>query len=392
MLTLLAPLALLACSDDKTTAPECPGGWVWTGEDCAALLPDGDGVGLGSPERLQPGDLDAATQLDLAERFQPAMVFAGERFWPVEVGYCYASGQPLLQCDPTDTAHSACVTAVEASALPTADLSTLDPAFVYGVDCPGTNAGPGYDDATWFDEWDRIQGGDPAAATWTPTVYVHISWHDKAASQIQLQYWFWYPYNKFANNHEGDWEHIDVVADIAATPALVDLHWAFHSFDYQHLTYATRITAGDGGDHPVVFVGGCGEIDGWGGCYSGGSYPWPGLYEGAATAITEDVTPMLRHLHPDDIDVILLPEPDEVLATELSWLPLDLAWGEWVTEENSSLIGALGGDTPPTQPAYKGSWNSGYDPDDLWQGLSDSSFVAFEPPADWEVLYNPGAP
>ena len=28
-----------------------------------------------------------------------------------------------------------------------------------------------------------------------------------------LQYWFWYPYNHFADNHEGDWEMIQIILD-----------------------------------------------------------------------------------------------------------------------------------------------------------------------------------
>ena len=28
---------------------------------------------------------------------------------------------------------------------------------------------------------------------------------------IALQYWFFYPFNDFANDHEGDWEHINVI-------------------------------------------------------------------------------------------------------------------------------------------------------------------------------------
>lgn len=386
-------LAILACTgDDKTSEPSCPGGWDWDGGACVARLPEGDGAGLGDPARLQPGELDAETQQGLAERFKPAMVFAGERLWPVEVGYCYEAGAPLVQCDPADTDYEACVTVVEGADLPTADLSTLDPSYVYGVDCPGDNSGGGWDEATWFDEWDRIQGDDPAAATWTPVVYAHLSWHDQAASLVQIQYWFWYPYNKFANNHEGDWEHINAIVDLSAEPTLVDLHWAAHAVEFPQYTYATRITADDGGDHPVVFVGGCGEISDYGGCYSGGSYPWPGLYEGAALAITEDVTPMARLVHSDEIAVVVMPEPDESLSQDLSWLPLDIYHGQWTVEENSGIIQAGGGDGPPTQPAYKGSWNAPYDPDNLWTGLEDSSLVWFDPPADWEVLYNPGAP
>ncbi len=46
-----------------------------------------------------------------------------------------------------------------------------------------------------------------------PFLIDHISRRDKTllGYEIILQYWFFYPYNDGGNNHEGDWEHINVV-------------------------------------------------------------------------------------------------------------------------------------------------------------------------------------
>jgi hypothetical protein len=40
--------------------------------------------------------------------------------------------------------------------------------------------------------------------------YVHFRHAPQRNGQIDIQYWFFYPYNSFGPGHEGDWEHITV--------------------------------------------------------------------------------------------------------------------------------------------------------------------------------------
>ncbi len=51
-------------------------------------------------------------------------------------------------------------------------------------------------------------GGSPDPADWT--TYGHV--YRAAGGGLHLQYWFFYPYNRFhrVGNHEGDWEHVTV--------------------------------------------------------------------------------------------------------------------------------------------------------------------------------------
>jgi hypothetical protein len=54
-------------------------------------------------------------------------------------------------------------------------------------------------------------------------VYANYATSDGSHSTISyrvLQYWFWYPYNHFANNHEGDWEMIQIILDEATRSPL----------------------------------------------------------------------------------------------------------------------------------------------------------------------------
>lgn len=362
--------------------------------DCEPLLPDATGVGLeGDVQPLSAGELTTERQLALAEAFQPAMVFAGPQIWPVPVAYCMASGADLMRYAEDDTEHDSGVVAVSSEDLGDTRLSELaSEGVVYGLDCPGDNSGPGYEEASWLTEWSSLQGDHPSAAAFTPTHYAHLAWFDKPAQLLLIQFWFYYPFDKFANNHEGDWEHINVVVDLSEdVPALVDVHWFFHGWSFQAFERVTRVTDEVGGDHVVVFAGGCGEFDGWGGCYSGASFPWPGLYSDAALFVIEDTTLQARTLHPDEIAVEILPEPADVedAAIGVSWLPLQIYFGQWEVEANSSAILVLGGNEAPPQPVFKGTWNTGLN-DDPWTGESASSYDWFEPPDGWEILYNPG--
>jgi len=358
------------------------------------VLPAGEGIeGVGAVEPLTEDEISPEQQLLLAERFQPAMVFAGRDVWPVGVEYCYESGADLLQHPLDDAERVQGVVVVSGEELPGADLSGL-PAqdYVYGVDCPGDNLGPGWEEASWLQRWREIQGDDPATASHRPLHYVHLAWFQRSQELLLIQYWFFYPFNKFSNSHEGDWEHVNVLVRGLDEPELVDLDYHFHGNSMRAFQRITRIGDDNGGDHPVVFSSGCGEFAGWGGCYSGASWPWPGIIASVPGLAEEDTTSAARFLHPDDIDVVLLPEPEEVVAggwpAAISWLPLSIYFGQWLVEENHYLIVLGEANEAPSQPGRKASWNR-FDETD-WTGDAESDYRWFEPPAEWPVLFNPG--
>lgn len=67
---------------------------------------------------------------------------------------------------------------------------------------------PGHDEGSWRAFYSRR----PVA----PHVYVHFFVDEAAPAGAEprydfvAQYWFYYPFNDGANNHEGDWEHLNV--------------------------------------------------------------------------------------------------------------------------------------------------------------------------------------
>ena len=68
---------------------------------------------------------------------------------------------------------------------------------------------PGGNPREWWKEYARIRTG-PDSARWAqPTVYAHP--FTDHLSRFVIQYWYFYPFNDFVGNHEGDWEHVNVI-------------------------------------------------------------------------------------------------------------------------------------------------------------------------------------
>ncbi|MCG8557147.1 MAG: hypothetical protein MJD61_17950 [Proteobacteria bacterium] len=60
-------------------------------------------------------------------------------------------------------------------------------------------------------------------------VYAHV--YISGVEQVTIQYWFFWPYNDQFNNHEGDWEHINVVVNVSneAYPYATQLVYWHHT-------------------------------------------------------------------------------------------------------------------------------------------------------------------
>jgi hypothetical protein len=77
---------------------------------------------------------------------------------------------------------------------------------------------PGQDEKSWREEYEKLlsqrdEGGlpDPVLTYVHPFICEIKNPHDSLSGyEIILQYWFFYPFNDGGNNHEGDWEHINV--------------------------------------------------------------------------------------------------------------------------------------------------------------------------------------
>lgn len=239
----------------------------------------------------------------------------------------------------------------------------------------GTYEGPANYVVLVHNEWAGVSGNDPDA--WESayegersqnhfrnTVYAHLFLCD---SGIAIQYWFFYPYNDFINNHEGDWEHINVIVD-REDPELAQIERVDFYFHHKVDMRDMGTIQIEDGSHPVVFVGG--QHENYAGVVSGGSYPSPGHWPdvGAAGA-DEDVNgsgpriPYSSFIDGDPNDgrgIVVLHEPDCYdydQTPEMSWLKANIAWGHPSVSDPWAWVPSYDGNFSPGGPYYNPGWS-----------------------------------
>ena len=222
-----------------------------------------------------------------------------------------------------------------------------------------------------------------AALEFPHTAYVHI--FDKDDGNVVIQYYYFYPFNDFQNNHEGDWQHINVIVNShnPDNAALVGIDYNFHE---NGLTYnsiggrvfdpQTHFAPAEGETHPVVYVG----AGSHGGYPTGGNYPDPGGYVdlvvieagGWDEGMTKSGVVLSTNVENTNSDVaqsydlILLPNPDPGqpnmgLSSEMSWLGTGARWGTLeVHSPGSGLPSERAQKTndSPAGPFHNGSWGT----------------------------------
>ena len=126
--------------------------------------------------------------------------------------------------------------------------------------------------------WNSVYTGSglQSGAEFANTAYVYVSEEDDG--QFLIQYYYFYPFNDFQNNHEGDWQGVDVIVTSldTMTAQLSKIDYKFHG---NRLSYEKKANGrifnpreafapAEGGTHPVVYVG----------VGSHGKYPTGGIY------------------------------------------------------------------------------------------------------------------
>jgi len=416
LVSSLLVLALPACGDDGGTAPDAgPDAAQYDAappELCVNMTDEQCGY---SPEPVAPDEISLAEQEVLAERFNPAMVYTGGDVWAVSVDLLLAEGGALMRAEhdgrlnfsyDVDETTTETVFAEPQPDLLATDLTELPTTasgrrgYVYWVDFPGTNDGNDYDQETWTTAWRLIQGTDHATAPHGPHQYAHLFWLDKDDRLLAIQYWFYYPFDKFTNNHEGDWEHVNV---IVRYPASGEASFAMAQFSFhgrQLGVAGDRLYRTDegGGDHLVVFVGGDACLDYieacWCGTYSGASLPYPGFWElGYNEIVAGAAGNPGRAIEASAFTVELLPRLEDVdfaANPKLSWYGTPFLVGDPTTEANAPAVISTNNHRSPVHP------DPAHDEYDLGIEETDAtlemSFPApFEAPAGWTFTTEPPA-
>ena len=234
---------------------------------------------------------------------------------------------------------------------------------------------PGESPREWWREYARLRVG-PDSARWAePVVWAHP--YLDGSGYVVVQYWYCYPFNDYMSDHEGDWEHVNVVLS-ADRSSIREIHYYFHG-------RSVRLPQGDylpeiqDGTHPVVYVGGRAYLitdyptrllSGDHNSGSHGNYPYPGEWEAAAAlGHTESVAgrgqDVDRVVSYDKFRTVLTPEANRVDYREhpevlRDWAPL-LMPARWGFPSAPSMAATFKltdvGNRAPFGPAFNAGWN-----------------------------------
>ena len=223
-------------------------------------------------------------------------------------------------------------------------------------------------------------------------IYAHLYLD---SGNIVIQYWFFYPYDDWVINHEGDWEHINVVLGLneSGEHYISDIDYYFHNkyiilggdLDKVHFVDET---------HPIVYVGGFASMECEGaigsGHVSGASYPSTGSWFNVGKTVEiigfEFCAPSAEGVQPDrylshrEIDLEIMPKMRKLdddnspvgigdaffeSNPQKAWMRANVYWGHRWTEAPSGwdfgnqMDASNGvGNLAPHGPLYQSTWEN----------------------------------
>lgn len=265
---------------------------------------------------------------------------------------------------------------VDASCGTILDLFYSMPHFDYGGSAPDAHCddfvSPAFRDqpAGWYDTYQNGYFYDfsdiyiefPPGSDFPTTIYAHPF---KDGDNFIIQYFFFYPFNNWVNNHEGDWEHINVVIT-SDDPNIAEISRVVYYFHKNFMVCEVAQSENPDefdfyvidGSHPVVFIGGWGSVsNSYYGVYgegagSHGCYPIYGewenvteiplvgninefvhISEGGITNFYQQYLPwnyITMESRDNKYGVVLLKETNNYDYEDnpgMSWFPSNLYWG-----------------------------------------------------------------
>jgi hypothetical protein len=300
----------------------------------------------GSPARAQdPPDGAGSAELELAQRYAPVVFVKpqdapcdtnGEQFEPAPVEVVLDNPEIFLR--QVGNGDPVAVTGPSA-----ADI--FDRREGWYLDFPGDALEPG---CIFEQDFRRFYDGQSV-------VYAHVVSDADQPGFVALQYWFFWYHNPSKNDHEGDWEFIQLLFDADSVEQALTVEPS--AVGYAQHTGGERSGWNDAkldkeGDRPIVY-----PAKG-----SHASYYGQALYlgrsgrEGFGCDNTDGAT---RRLDPA---VVLLPNEVDDADDPLAWLAFQGRWGQ---RESGFFNG-------PTGPFAKERWTAPV----AWQdSLRDSSVV-----------------
>jgi len=251
------------------------------------------------------GILDSKEE-QLALTYEPYLYFAsGEKFFPTDANYHIENSVLYIKSDDTNTLIESSPTLASIAQYTTGDY------FL-------NNTLGGSKEIAQDYKQRRESLGDK--------IYAHVT---SEAGYIVVQYWFFYAFNPGTlNQHQGDWEMIQVVLDSTETP-----QYAVYSQHHAGERAVWNDVEKVDGTHPRVYVA----------LGSHASYFRP--YQGKL-GIESDILGNAFTLKPEDLEIVQLGEKGTGNhPSSQDWLEFGGRWGNWARRIDSSL-GAAGPSGP----------------------------------------------
>jgi hypothetical protein len=251
----------------------------------------------------------------LALTYEPYLHFAaGEKFFPTDVNYHIENSFLYMKVDDTNTLIENAPTATSIAQYTTEDY------FL-------NNTLGGFEEIAQDYKQKRESFGDK--------IYAHVT---SESGRIVVQYWFFYAFNPGTlNQHQGDWEMIEIVLDSTGAPqyAVYSQHNAGQRAEWKDVEKAD-------GTHPGVYVA------------LGSHANYFRSYQGKI-GTESDTVGNAYTLKPEDLEVIVLGEKgtgNHPLSQD--WLDFGGRWGNWARLVDASLGSA--GPSGPGQGENMEKW------------------------------------
>jgi hypothetical protein len=277
-----------------------------------------------------PAVVHAQAEEELAQRYAPVVRLVeqkeecgpGEPYQPIDIDAIF--GQDTVSLRGPWTENDLVKIAPTA-----ADLGKG--LFEYNLDFPGDALNPGCD----YERWARriTQGKQPA-------VYAHVATEPAYPDRLALQYWIFYPFNDWNNNHEGDWEMVQLVfaaasPDEALGKQPLEIGYSQHEGAEKAAWEDDKLERVDG-THPVVYPAAGSHAN----FYDDALYIGRSADEGVGC---DDTTGPSRELRPV---VHTIPSDPAEARNAFPWIAYEGRWGE---RRRAFLNG-------PTGPNLKSQW------------------------------------
>jgi hypothetical protein len=294
---------------------------------CAVLVILADLAPVPSAAAAQEQNQNLPPEQQLAERHAPIAYLkrqrnvcdpAGEPYLPLPVEAVLDDPSVLLRLDTGD--HEASRDQIVKTAPSMSDLAWLGEG--YYIDFPGNPLQP----ECVYEQWSRSK-----AAAYEPTVYARIA-TEEGTEGLALQYWLFWVFNDFNNNHEGDWEMIQL--NFTASTVEGALAQEPDSITYSQHGGGERAEwdagkLGRNGDHPIIFAAAGSHATYY------GDQLFIGWGEGGTGFGCDDTRRPSRRVA---LNVVLLPDEPR-MDSEFAWL---LFYGRWGEKQSWQFNGAIG--------------------------------------------------